>query len=216
MIVALGKFAAQTLLRTLDPISRLRGRVFDYRGAKLIPTFHPAYLLRNPRAQARGLGRHEDGPRAPRRTADASSAHVRMRRASPFRSLDLDPLTYACPTASPIPPSARASLVPLGTRVVTGIVVDRRPSDARDRRSDASDPRTSRTVVDVLDAEPFVPAEVVELARWTAEYYAAASATRSPRPCRRARGSKRASRRITERGSAAAARARGAPRSLDG
>ena len=39
---------AQTLLRTLDPISRLRGRVFDYRGAKLIPTFHPAYLLRNP------------------------------------------------------------------------------------------------------------------------------------------------------------------------
>ncbi|MGE3507875.1 MAG: uracil-DNA glycosylase [Vicinamibacterales bacterium] len=48
VIVALGKFAAQALLRTLDPISRLRGRVFDYRGAKLIPTFHPAYLLRNP------------------------------------------------------------------------------------------------------------------------------------------------------------------------
>ena len=48
VVVALGKFAAQGLLRTLDPISRLRGRVFDYRGAKLIPTFHPAYLLRNP------------------------------------------------------------------------------------------------------------------------------------------------------------------------
>jgi DNA polymerase len=48
VIVALGKFGAQTLLRTLDPISRLRGRVFEYRGAKLIPTFHPAYLLRNP------------------------------------------------------------------------------------------------------------------------------------------------------------------------
>jgi DNA polymerase len=48
VIVALGKFAAQALLRTLDPISRLRGRVYDYRGAKLIPTFHPAYLLRNP------------------------------------------------------------------------------------------------------------------------------------------------------------------------
>ncbi|HEY2149843.1 MAG TPA: uracil-DNA glycosylase family protein, partial [Vicinamibacterales bacterium] len=42
------KFAAQGLLRSTDPISRLRGRVFDYRGAKLIPTFHPAYLLRNP------------------------------------------------------------------------------------------------------------------------------------------------------------------------
>ena len=48
VIVALGTFAARGLLRTLDPISRLRGRVFEYRGAKLIPTFHPAYLLRNP------------------------------------------------------------------------------------------------------------------------------------------------------------------------
>jgi DNA polymerase len=48
VIVALGTFAARTLLRTLDPISRLRGRTYDYRGAKLIPTFHPAYLLRNP------------------------------------------------------------------------------------------------------------------------------------------------------------------------
>ncbi len=48
VIVALGKFGAQTLLRTLEPISKIRGRVFDYRGSKLIPTFHPAYLLRNP------------------------------------------------------------------------------------------------------------------------------------------------------------------------
>jgi len=48
VIVALGKFGAQTLLRTLDPISRLRGRVFEYRGSRLVPTFHPAYLLRNP------------------------------------------------------------------------------------------------------------------------------------------------------------------------
>jgi DNA polymerase len=48
VIVALGTFAARALLRTLDPISRLRGRIYDYRGAKLVPTFHPAYLLRNP------------------------------------------------------------------------------------------------------------------------------------------------------------------------
>jgi len=48
VIVALGTFATRALLRTLDPISRLRGRIFEYRGAKLIPTFHPAYLLRNP------------------------------------------------------------------------------------------------------------------------------------------------------------------------
>jgi len=48
VIVALGKFGAQTLLRTADPISRLRGRVYEFRGAKLVPTFHPAFLLRNP------------------------------------------------------------------------------------------------------------------------------------------------------------------------
>lgn len=48
VIVALGAFAAKTLLRTEEPISRLRGRVFDFRGAKLIPTFHPSFLLRSP------------------------------------------------------------------------------------------------------------------------------------------------------------------------
>ena len=51
VIVPLGKFAAQSLLRTMDPITKLRGRQFDYRGAVLIPTFHPAYLLRNPSAK---------------------------------------------------------------------------------------------------------------------------------------------------------------------
>ena len=48
VIVALGTFAAKALLKTQDPISRLRGRIYEYRGAKLIPTFHPAFLLRSP------------------------------------------------------------------------------------------------------------------------------------------------------------------------
>ena len=48
VICALGTFAAQTLLRNQEPISRLRGNFYDYHGSKLIPTFHPAYLLRNP------------------------------------------------------------------------------------------------------------------------------------------------------------------------
>jgi DNA polymerase len=51
VIVALGKFAAQSLLRSIEPISRIRGREFAFRGATLIPTFHPAYLLRNPSAK---------------------------------------------------------------------------------------------------------------------------------------------------------------------
>lgn len=48
VIVALGKFAAQTLLRSKTPITHLRGRWYDYHGIKVMPTFHPAYLLRNP------------------------------------------------------------------------------------------------------------------------------------------------------------------------
>lgn len=48
VIVALGKFAAQTLLRSEVPISKLRGTWSTYQGVKLMPTFHPAYLLRSP------------------------------------------------------------------------------------------------------------------------------------------------------------------------
>jgi uracil-DNA glycosylase len=48
LIVALGKFAAQTLLRDETPISRLRGKWREYEGIPLMPTYHPAYLLRNP------------------------------------------------------------------------------------------------------------------------------------------------------------------------
>ncbi len=48
VIVALGKFAAQTLLRNDAPISALRGNWHRYSGIALMPTFHPAYVLRNP------------------------------------------------------------------------------------------------------------------------------------------------------------------------
>ena len=48
IVCALGKFAAQTLLATERPISRLRGQFHNFHGIKLMPTFHPAYLLRNP------------------------------------------------------------------------------------------------------------------------------------------------------------------------
>jgi len=48
IIIALGRFAAQTLLQTKKPIGRLRGHWQTYQGIALMPTFHPAYLLRNP------------------------------------------------------------------------------------------------------------------------------------------------------------------------
>ncbi len=48
VICALGRVSAMALLRTDEGITRLRGRVFSYRGAKLVPTYHPAALLRDP------------------------------------------------------------------------------------------------------------------------------------------------------------------------
>jgi len=48
VIVGLGKFAVQTLLQSTVTISKLRGNWHSYHGIKLMPTFHPAYLLRNP------------------------------------------------------------------------------------------------------------------------------------------------------------------------
>lgn len=48
IICGLGKFASQALLRTEAPISKLRGNWREYRGIKFMPTYHPAYLLRNP------------------------------------------------------------------------------------------------------------------------------------------------------------------------
>lgn len=52
VICCLGACSAQTLLATNQGISRFRGEWFDYRGAKLMATYHPAYLLRNPNAKA--------------------------------------------------------------------------------------------------------------------------------------------------------------------
>jgi DNA polymerase len=48
VLVGLGKFGAHWLLRTAEPITRLRGRVGEYEGIPVMPTYHPAYLLRNP------------------------------------------------------------------------------------------------------------------------------------------------------------------------
>ena len=47
IILAMGRFAVQSLLQTEEPIGRLRGRVHQFRGVPLVVTYHPAYLLRN-------------------------------------------------------------------------------------------------------------------------------------------------------------------------
>ncbi|WP_395698809.1 uracil-DNA glycosylase [Aquabacterium sp.] len=53
VILAMGRFAIQSLLDSTEPVGRLRGRVHQWRGRPLIVTYHPAYLLRNPVDKAR-------------------------------------------------------------------------------------------------------------------------------------------------------------------
>ena len=51
ILVCLGKTAFMYLLNSDIPISKVRGQIFEYKGKKVIPTFHPSYLLRNPSAK---------------------------------------------------------------------------------------------------------------------------------------------------------------------
>jgi DNA polymerase len=55
VVLALGSIATQTLLRTREPIGKLRGRLHPFGSAVLIPTFHPAFLLRNPGPEYRRM-----------------------------------------------------------------------------------------------------------------------------------------------------------------
>ena len=67
VICALGRFAAQVLLKTSEPMGQLRGRMGHYQGIKVVPTYHPAALLRNPQWKRRAwedlkrLRREHDG-----------------------------------------------------------------------------------------------------------------------------------------------------------
>ena len=88
-----------------------------------------------------------------------------VRVAVPVPNLDL--LTYSVPPGA-LPPCVGArAVVPLGTRSVTGIIVDVSDSSA------VPEGKGIKPLKSVLDAEAFIPSEVVDLARWTAEYYAA-------------------------------------------
>ena len=85
--------------------------------------------------------------------------------AVPVPNLDL--LTYSVPAGGPVPVVGSRVIVPVGARVVTGIVIEVHASGASVAGMEIKPLRQ------VLDVEPFVPPEVIALARWTAEYYAA-------------------------------------------
>ena len=88
-----------------------------------------------------------------------------VRVAVPVPTLDL--LTYLVPPGTPAPVVGARVVVPVAGRSLTGIVVE------TDAAQDAAlDGKQLKVIGDVLDTEPFVPQDVVALARWTAEYYA--------------------------------------------
>ena len=79
------------LLRTLDPISRLRGRVFDYRGAKLDSDLPPRLPAAQSLVEAGGLGRHEAGSEAAQRSASLKLVTARRLEVSDYDSIRVDP-----------------------------------------------------------------------------------------------------------------------------
>ena len=84
VIVALGTFAAKSLLKTTESISRLRGRVYDYRGREARADVPPRVPASQSQLPARGVGGHEKGPRAARRRKRSVIRCAWFRSPSPF------------------------------------------------------------------------------------------------------------------------------------
>ncbi len=94
----------------------------------------------------------------------------------------LDALTYRVPEQLSVPVVGARVLVPLGKRVITGLVVDRELGTGEPALSELPSPEPPspesrqesaiKDIIDILDAEPFLNAEVVKLASWVSEYYA--------------------------------------------
>ena len=80
----------------------------------------------------------------------------------------LDLLTYHVPDGVPLPTRGARVVVPLGKRVITGIVVD----PAASLQADQTAPEKIKSLLEILDDDAFLPDEVVDLALWVAEYYA--------------------------------------------
>jgi primosomal protein N' (replication factor Y) len=119
----------------------------------------------------------------------------------------LGTLTYRLPDNSTDPPVGARVLVPLGTRVITGIVTHSAPALEEDAGM--------KDVLEILDSEPFLPLDVVTLALWAAEYYAcgAGEAISAAMPPRAWLESERHAR-ITEAGHARLLLERGARRDI--
>ena len=137
----------------------------------------------------------------------------------------LGPLTYSLPDGVQTPRPGVRVLVPLGSRVLTGVVLGSDPTPPPSAATLGSDPNgtdlvpeeavSAKPVVDILDEDPFLPHDVIDVAVWVAEYYACgvgeAIATAMP-PRAWVESERRA--RITERGEAMRLTERGARRDV--
>ena len=85
----------------------------------------------------------------------------------------LPPLTYRVPAKFEVPRPGCRVLVPVGTRTITGWMVGEAGSIHNLQSAGSAAPAKVRDLIDVLDVEPLLPADIVTLALWTAEYYAA-------------------------------------------
>lgn len=87
----------------------------------------------------------------------------------------LEALTYAVPDEHPEPAVGARVLVPVGNRVVTGIVIERGGAEAPGPDRDAGEQgerKSIKPIIDLLDDQPFLPPDVVALTKWVADYYA--------------------------------------------
>src|SRR5262245_29754198 len=145
-------------LAAARPRVRVPGRDADSDLSPVVPAAEP-------RLQAGSVGGSQESARRARSSGavglDAGVSPMRLVQvAVPVPTLDA--LTYAVPDDRPDPPPGARVLVPLGNRTITGVSLAGSPDSAEGVKQ----------LVDVIDAAPFLPADVLQLATWVAEYYA--------------------------------------------
>ena len=160
--MALGKFAAQSLLRTNEPITRLRGRVFDFRGALAHSDVPSRVPPPQPAGQARGLGGHEEGARHAPAGIAAWTGSCRSR--------------CRCPRSTGSPTGCRPTCrcrLPAPGSTCRSVRAASPASSSRRRRRRLAKGCVSAMSSTVRDTTAFVPPALLALAQWVADYYLA-------------------------------------------
>ena len=138
MIVTLGKFASQSICRDSTPITRLRGNFRSYEGIPVMPTFHPAYLLRTPEAKREAW--------ADLQAVLAALAKLGITPPNATAPRRLSPGARAAPIITDLPPSSAR----LPAQFAPVDVPDPAPADPDQRRTLVGR-RVQRQVVQVVD-----------------------------------------------------------------